>query len=528
VRTIRASIATVLVTMLFVVGGISPADASTVQSNVVSLVNQNRAAAGLPPLRHDPTLDAAAQQWAAHMSATGVFAHSSAAWRAERIPAGWRSNGENIAAGYRSESAVMAGWMNSPGHRNNILNSGYTRIGIGYVAAGNYWVQIFAGYPGDTPLTPAQQAIDSAYASASATLGAATSGYLQIGQNGGGMARAYQNGSIYWTSSTGAHPVSGGYRDYYFSLSGAAGPLGWPTTGVLSLPSRPGGAAQAFTLGSIYSSTATGTHGVVGDFRNAYFTQGGATGVLGWPTSEVSVRAEKGGGRMQSFETGVIYGSAAGVFPVASPFLEVHRSAGGLAGELGWPHSGSITIPQNGGGFGQAFGGGSIYSSVAGTFAVSGPTLTAYFGVGGSAGSLGWPTGAMVCGSDGSCSQPFQKGTIYATSSGTRIGLPAIEQLYASLGGPSGTLGARQSGLITIPQNGGGFGQAFGGGSIYSSVAGTFAVSGPTLTAYFGVGGSAGSLGWPTGAMVCGSDGSCSQPFQKGTIYATSSGTRIG
>jgi hypothetical protein len=53
--------------------------------------------------------------------------------------------GENIAKGYVSASAVMTGWMNSPGHRANILNCSFTALGVGYDTRGNYWVQNF-GY----------------------------------------------------------------------------------------------------------------------------------------------------------------------------------------------------------------------------------------------------------------------------------------------------------------------------------------------------------------------------------------------
>ena len=60
-----------------------------------------------------------------------------------------KTAGENIAAGYGNSSAVMNGWMNSPGHRSNILNAGFKRLGVGYVYIPNseygyYWVQIFS------------------------------------------------------------------------------------------------------------------------------------------------------------------------------------------------------------------------------------------------------------------------------------------------------------------------------------------------------------------------------------------------
>ena len=53
--------------------------------------------------------------------------------------------GENIAMGYRTPQSVVDGWMNSPGHRANILNASFTEIGVGYVESGSYWTQMFIG-----------------------------------------------------------------------------------------------------------------------------------------------------------------------------------------------------------------------------------------------------------------------------------------------------------------------------------------------------------------------------------------------
>lgn len=55
----------------------------------------------------------------------------------------YKAYGENIAQGYRTPQAVVTGWMNSSGHRANILNASFTQIGVGYVADGNYWTQMF-------------------------------------------------------------------------------------------------------------------------------------------------------------------------------------------------------------------------------------------------------------------------------------------------------------------------------------------------------------------------------------------------
>ena len=57
----------------------------------------------------------------------------------------YRTAGENIAMGYPTPEAVVDGWMNSEGHRANILNPSFTVIGVGYVEQGHYWTQMFIG-----------------------------------------------------------------------------------------------------------------------------------------------------------------------------------------------------------------------------------------------------------------------------------------------------------------------------------------------------------------------------------------------
>ena len=138
---------------------------------VFNNTNGARAMNGRAALKRDATLDAAAQAWANQMS-TNNFAHSSSAWRAARIPAGWTSNGENIAIGYTSASAVIDGWINSPGHLKNLLEPKFTRLGVGYNPSTKAWVQIFAGYPGDKASTATAAAPSSpsvAQAKATAT-----------------------------------------------------------------------------------------------------------------------------------------------------------------------------------------------------------------------------------------------------------------------------------------------------------------------------------------------------------------------
>lgn len=126
-----------------------PAAGSYAQQ-VVDLVNAQRAAQGLSALTMDAKLTEVAQAKAQDMHDNGYFSHTSPTYGSpfdmmRAFGVSYRTAGENIAMGYSSAQAVMNGWMNSSGHRANILNSAYTRIGVGYVADGNYWVQEFTG-----------------------------------------------------------------------------------------------------------------------------------------------------------------------------------------------------------------------------------------------------------------------------------------------------------------------------------------------------------------------------------------------
>lgn len=123
----------------------------TFEQQVVELTNQERAKNGLSPLKANAELNYAADKYAQDMSEGGFFSHTgqdgSKAWdRAEAVGYEARMMGENIAAGQRTPEEVVQDWMNSPGHRANILQSKYADIGVGFY--NNYWVQDFGS--GDT------------------------------------------------------------------------------------------------------------------------------------------------------------------------------------------------------------------------------------------------------------------------------------------------------------------------------------------------------------------------------------------
>ncbi len=116
---------------------------------VVELVNEERAKVGLKPLTIKENVTEAAQIRA--VECTTMFSHTrpngtSFVTALKEAGVSYRGAGENIAWGQKTPEAVMEAWMNSPGHRANILNEKYTTIGVGYYqnAAGvNYWSQLF-------------------------------------------------------------------------------------------------------------------------------------------------------------------------------------------------------------------------------------------------------------------------------------------------------------------------------------------------------------------------------------------------
>ena len=120
------------------------------ENEVVRLVNDIRRQNGLNPLTANWELSRVARYKSQDMREKGYFSHTSPTYGTpfQMIKAfglTYRSAGENIARGYSTPQAVVNGWMNSSGHRANILNASYTQIGVGYVARGHYWTQMFIG-----------------------------------------------------------------------------------------------------------------------------------------------------------------------------------------------------------------------------------------------------------------------------------------------------------------------------------------------------------------------------------------------
>jgi len=130
-----------------------PADTADLAEQVLQLTNQQRLAAQLPPLASEPALGQAAQQYAGVLALGGCFAHTcgpvpNVSDRDETAGyLGWVALGENIAAGQPGPAQVVAAWMQSPGHRANILSPSFTQIGAGVALTDDgykcYWVEDF-------------------------------------------------------------------------------------------------------------------------------------------------------------------------------------------------------------------------------------------------------------------------------------------------------------------------------------------------------------------------------------------------
>ncbi len=120
------------------------------EQQVIDLVNEIRVQNGLHTLTANWQLSRIARYKSQDMHDRKYFSHTSPTYGSpfdmiKNFGVSYRTAGENIAQGYTTPQAVVNGWINSSGHRANILNASYTEIGVGYVKSGNYWTQMFIG-----------------------------------------------------------------------------------------------------------------------------------------------------------------------------------------------------------------------------------------------------------------------------------------------------------------------------------------------------------------------------------------------
>jgi uncharacterized protein YkwD len=120
------------------------------EAQVLALVNKERAAGGCSPVTANDRLTRAADDYSDVMASSGVMSHtgpdgSTMTTRVEAAGYEWSTLGENIARGQADAASVMKSWMNSPGHRANILNCSFKELGVGvhFGDGGPWWTQNF-------------------------------------------------------------------------------------------------------------------------------------------------------------------------------------------------------------------------------------------------------------------------------------------------------------------------------------------------------------------------------------------------
>ncbi|MFZ3579596.1 CAP domain-containing protein [Virgibacillus sp. DJP39] len=117
-------------------------------TSVIRLTNDERRNVGLPALKSHAPLSKVAKAKSKDMENKGYFSHTSPTYGSpfdmmRDFGVSYQSAGENIAQGQRTPEAVVEAWMNSQGHRENILNDKFTHIGVGFEQAGHHWTQMF-------------------------------------------------------------------------------------------------------------------------------------------------------------------------------------------------------------------------------------------------------------------------------------------------------------------------------------------------------------------------------------------------
>jgi len=175
--------------VLALIGAVAPAPAATgatsctssltvsqVQARILADVNAARGRVGVKPLTANAAMNSVAIKWSQKQAARATMSHNP--YYTSQIPAGWSAAGENVAYGY-SPTSVTRAWLDSPGHRANILRSSFTHIGIGVAcsdAGRPYYTQNFGGYKTLATSTPAISGTPKAGITLTAKTGTWTTG----------------------------------------------------------------------------------------------------------------------------------------------------------------------------------------------------------------------------------------------------------------------------------------------------------------------------------------------------------------
>lgn len=304
-------------------------------------------------------------------------------------------------------------------------------------------------------------------------------------------------------------------------------------------PYQPNGAALAAGFGIGNSCSAYGnrnfflyftswfgsTHyAVTGAIATYWRAKGGASSALGDPVQNAMPATSAGGGTTQQFEGGTVYSSNAGTVAVTGAALAAYTADGGPGGALGWPRQDAVNRSDNGGGSIQAFQQGSVFQSKAGAFAVTGGVYDRYGKVSFQAGGLGWPTGGAVqsTAAGGGTWQAFQGGRVAVTARTSTVVTGMTLTTWLRRGGETGSLGwpvADAGGVTAFGRTG--TVQAFTSGRVVLLGRKSYTVTGDIGRNWVAHGGPSGTLGWPAGAAQQSerNGGGWSQRFERGGVF---------
>ena len=262
------------------------------------------------------------------------------------------------------------------------------------------------------------------------------------GLKDGGVYQNYQGGAILYSPATGAHLSVGATRTAWAATGFENGPLGYPTTDEIG-GLKNGGVYQNYQGGAIIWSPASGAHISVGAIRNAWASQGFETGPLGYPTSDV-ITGLKDGGSYQMYQGGaILYSPASGAHISIGAIRDMWAQTGFEGGQLGYPTSDVVSGLKDGGAYQNYQHGAIMWSPATGAHVSVGAIRGEWAATGFENGRMGYPTSNEVGGlKDGGVYQMYQGGAIlYSPASGAHISVGGIRSTWASTGFESGRLG---------------------------------------------------------------------------------------
>lgn len=340
---------------------------------------------------------------------------------------------------------------------------------------------------------------------------------------GDGRGRA-QEFSGAWTvirsASTGSRIIGTDLRSAWWAQGGATGWLGYPTSNQAAVGDGRGTFIEFESTGSLLSTPTTGAAALSGDLRTEWWRTGGATGSLGYP-NRTQQSVGDGRGLFVEFEKGgsIIWSPTTSARTISGDVRQAWWRSGGAVGALGYPTT-SQASTADGRGVTATFERGSVASSpTTGTHYVYGTTQSLWTRSGGVNGYLGYPTTDQTAtGSDATVAD-FSAGVsvVASTRTGAREIWGPLRDKWRAAGGAS-VLGVPDADPVNFVGVAGGYSSLSSGTwVVWGPSMGAVVVSSPFRAAWVARGGATGSLGMPLADSVT-SGGVTTQRFQGGTL----------